>query len=71
MTPASCVSARRSASHSCAPCAAEKEARKVDPNLLLRYQPGDQVTITLYRPEEDTTLEVEITLLADKGETQE
>ena len=40
-------------------------------NLLLRYQPGDQVTITLYRPEEDTTLEVEITLLADKGETQE
>ena len=40
-------------------------------NLLLRYQPGDQVTITLYRPEEDATLEVEITLLADKGETQE
>ena len=44
-------------------------------NLLLRYSPGDQVTVTLYRPPvngmgEGEELEVTITLLEDKGETQ-
>ena len=44
-------------------------------NLLLRYSPGDQVTVTLYRPPvngmgEGEKLEVTITLLEDKGETQ-
>ena len=44
-------------------------------NLLLRYSPGDQVTVTLYRmPEnglgEGEEIEVTITLLEDKGETQ-
>ena len=43
--------------------------------LLLRYSPGDQVTVTLYRPPvngmgEGEELEVTITLLEDKGETQ-
>lgn len=45
-------------------------------NLLLRYSPGDQVTLTLYRPaqtfgQKGRELEVEITLLEDKGETQD
>ncbi len=45
-------------------------------NLLLRYEPGDQVTITLYRPSESfitggQELDVTITLLEDKGETQD
>ncbi len=45
-------------------------------NLLLRYSPGDQVTLTLYRPSQTfgqngRELEVEITLLEDKGETQD
>ncbi len=45
-------------------------------NLLLRYAPGDQVTLTLYRPaaafgQKGRELEVEITLLEDKGETQD
>ena len=44
-------------------------------NLLLRYSPGDQVTVTLYRmPEnglgEGEEIDVTITLLEDKGETQ-
>ncbi len=45
-------------------------------NLLLRYEPGDKVKVTLYRPSgspliEGRELEVEITLLEDKGETQD
>lgn len=43
-------------------------------NLLLRYSPGDQVTVTLFRINEaglGEELEVEITLLEDKGETQQ
>lgn len=45
-------------------------------NLLLRYAPGDQVTLTLYRPadtfgQSGVEIEVEITLLEDKGETQD
>lgn len=45
-------------------------------NLLLRYEPGDQVKVTLYRPGESLIgggqeLEVTITLLEDKGETQD
>ena len=44
-------------------------------NLLLRYAPGDKVKITLYRMPsnsmaEGETFDVEITLLEDKGETQ-
>ena len=42
-------------------------------NLLLRYKPGDQVTVTLFRFDESNfrqTIEVEITLLEDRGETQ-
>ena len=44
-------------------------------NLLLRYSPGDQVTVTLYRRSahdfsEGEEIEVTITLLEDKGETQ-
>lgn len=44
-------------------------------NLLLRYSPGDQVTVTLYRIPfngmgEGEELDVTITLLEDKGETQ-
>lgn len=45
-------------------------------NLLLRYSPGDQVTLTLYRPaaafgQNGRELDVEITLLEDRGETQD
>ncbi|WP_322174098.1 S1C family serine protease [Acutalibacter caecimuris] len=45
-------------------------------NLLLRYEPGDQVSVTLYRPggnliSQGEELEVTITLLEDKGETQD
>lgn len=44
-------------------------------NLLLRYEPGDQVTVTLYRMPETgigsgEEIDVTITLLEDKGETQ-
>lgn len=44
-------------------------------NLLLKYAPGDQVTMTLYRMPgtgfgEGKEFQVEITLLEDKGETQ-
>ncbi len=44
-------------------------------NLLLRYKPGDQVTVTLYRMPENglgqgEEFDVTITLLEDKGETQ-
>lgn len=39
-------------------------------NLLTRYAPGDKVTITLYRQGRGE-IEVEATLLEDKGETQE
>ncbi len=44
-------------------------------NLLLRYAPGDEVTVTLYRPNENfmmegQEIEVTIVLLEDKGETQ-
>lgn len=44
-------------------------------NLLLRYSPGDEITVTLYRLPENSLqggeeLEVTITLLEDKGETQ-
>lgn len=38
-------------------------------NLLLRYAPGDTVTVTLYRQGQGST-EVQATLLEDKGETQ-
>lgn len=41
---------------------------------LEKYEPGDKVTITLFRANQSSsggkTLEVEITLLEDKGETQ-
>ena len=45
-------------------------------NLLLRYAPGDEVTVTLYRPAPEnggtsSEFTVTITLLEDKGETQE
>lgn len=45
-------------------------------NLLLRYEPGDRVKVTLYRPGNGIVsggeeVEVEITLLEDKGETQD
>ncbi len=42
-------------------------------NLLLKYSPGDKITLTLSRSENGdwTELEVEITLLEDKGETQQ
>jgi serine protease Do len=45
-------------------------------NLLLRYEPGDKVKVTLYRPGNNLMtggeeVEVEITLLEDKGETQD
>ena len=44
-------------------------------NLLLRYSPGDQVTVTLYRRSaydfsDGEEIQVTITLLEDKGETQ-
>ena len=44
-------------------------------NLLLRYAPGDEVKVTLYRPNENfmmegQEIEVTIVLLEDKGETQ-
>lgn len=38
-------------------------------NLLLKYAPGDRPTITLYR-QNGTELDVTVTLLEDKGETQ-
>ena len=38
-------------------------------NLLLRHAPGDKATVTLYR-QDGTELDVTITLLEDKGETQ-
>ncbi len=42
-------------------------------NLLLKYAPGDEVTVTLYRPGRTggDEIEVTITLLEDKGETQQ
>ncbi len=43
-------------------------------NLLTNYAPGDQVAVTLYRPGaqgEEAELTVTVTLLEDKGETQE
>lgn len=45
-------------------------------NLLLQYAPGDEVTVTLYRPasengESSREFTVTVTLLEDKGETQE
>ena len=45
-------------------------------NLLLRYSPGDQVTVTLYRMNENNLrqgeeIDVTITLLEDRGETQQ
>lgn len=39
-------------------------------NKLLDYKPGDQVKISLYRPDTGEELEVTATLLADNGETQ-
>ena len=38
-------------------------------NLLLKYSPGDKATVTLYR-QDGNELDVIITLLEDKGETQ-
>ena len=42
---------------------------------LIQYSPGDKVTLTICRPasrsEPEKTFDVEITLLEDKGETQE
>lgn len=44
-------------------------------NLLLRYSPGDQVTVTLFRQNDSGVggeeIDVTITLLEDRGETQE
>ncbi len=45
-------------------------------NLLLKYAPGDTITVTLYHPagsvgDSQRTYDVTITLLEDKGETQE
>ncbi len=43
-------------------------------NLLVKYEPGDKITVTLYRMEsgnsDNREVEVTITLLEDKGETQ-
>ena len=39
-------------------------------NQLLKFSPGDKVTMTLYRLDGNKTFDVEITLLEDKGETQ-
>ncbi len=39
-------------------------------NQLLKYAPGDKVTVTLYRLDGEKSFDVEITLLEDKGETQ-
>ncbi len=39
-------------------------------NLLLKYAPGDKITVTLYRMSGGKEIDVEITLLEDKGETQ-
>lgn len=39
-------------------------------NCLLKYKPGDKVKVTVYRPSESESHEVEIVLLEDKGETQ-
>ena len=38
-------------------------------DLLLEYQPGDEVTLTLYR-EGQGELDVTVSLLADQGELQ-
>lgn len=40
-------------------------------NYLLRFEPGDQVAVTIYRMSSDETFDVTITLLEDKGETQQ
>lgn len=40
-------------------------------NYLLRFHPGDQVSVTIYRMSTDETFDVTITLLEDKGETQQ
>ena len=39
-------------------------------NKLLEYQPGDQITVTLHRPDTGEEIQVTATLLADNGETQ-
>lgn len=40
-------------------------------NTLLKYHPGDKIKVTLYRSSTDTSFDVEIVLLEDKGETQQ
>lgn len=40
-------------------------------NYLLRFQPGDQVSVTIYRMSTEKTFDVTITLLEDTGETQQ
>ncbi len=40
-------------------------------NQLLKFSPGETITISLYRPSSGEDFEVSITLLEDKGETQQ
>ena len=39
-------------------------------NYLAEHKAGDKVTLTVYRMETDETFEIEITLMADDGATQ-
>ncbi len=39
-------------------------------NYLAEHKAGDKVTLTVYRLDTDKTFEIEITLMADNGETQ-
>ena len=38
--------------------------------ILMEFSPGDEITLTVYRRSEERELDLTITLLEDKGETQ-
>lgn len=39
--------------------------------ILEGHKPGDKLTLTVYRPDTDKTLEITVTVVADEGETQQ
>lgn len=39
--------------------------------ILAKHKPGDKVVLTVYKLEQDKTIEITVTLMADEGETQQ
>ena len=39
--------------------------------ILAKHQPGDKVVLSVYKLEQDKTVEITVTLMADQGETQQ